>query len=277
MRTHTAVPNTNFVKMGAALGAALALALPAAAAQAASTPAPATPPVAPAVGGLTFTDPMAPTVFADGSTLATPVGDLLGDVVEVTGTLAGTHPGDTVLIQRLDPSAGWVAVATATVGPDGSYDASWHTDRAGHTTVRAVPSTQAAVASTAVSATTSTEGRAITVYRKAKVTWYGPGFYGKKTACGRKLTRAMLGVANKTLPCGTLIDLYYNGNTTTVPVIDRGPFRHGTSYDLTAATAQVLGVTATTTVGAVRSVVPTPVAPAASTTTPAAAAATAAR
>ena len=72
------------------------------------------------------------------------------------------------------------------------------------------------------------------------------------------MSRALLGVAHKTLPCGTLVDLYNNGRTVTVPVVDRGPFRPGTSYDLTAATARAIGVTATTTIGAVRSV-PAPV------------------
>jgi rare lipoprotein A len=77
-----------------------------------------------------------------------------------------------------------------------------------------------------------------------------------------RLRKATLGVAHKTLPCGTLVDLYNNGQTVTVPVIDRGPFRSGTSYDLTYATARALGVTATTTIGAVRSV------PAIATATP---------
>ena len=239
------MPNTNLVKMGAAVGAALTLVLAAVADASAAT---ATPAVAPTVGGLSFSDPTAPTVFADGSTLTAPLGQLLGDPVEVTGTLAGSHPGDGVVVQRLDATAGWLPAATATVGPDGTYDATWHTSRAGRTTVRAVPDGQTAVASTAAN---GTEGRTVTVYRRAKVTWFGPGFYGRRTACGRRLTRAMLGVANKTLPCGTLVDLYHDGRTVTVPVIDRGPFRRGTNYDLTAATAQALGVTATTTVGAV--------------------------
>jgi rare lipoprotein A (peptidoglycan hydrolase) len=67
------------------------------------------------------------------------------------------------------------------------------------------------------------------------------------------MSKALLGVAHKTLPCGTLVDLYKDGRTVTVPVVDRGPFRRGTSYDLTAATARALGVSATTTIGAVRS------------------------
>jgi rare lipoprotein A len=260
MRTDADVPNTNLVKLSAAV-AALALALPCAASAAdapSADPAAAAPtPAAPSPGGLSFDDPTAPTVFADGSTLAAPLGELVGTAVALHGAVAGSHPGDAVQIQRLDPVAGWVTVATATVAPDGSYDASWTTDRAGRTSIRATPAAQATAATRAIAADAgAVEGRAITVYRRAKVTWYGPGFYGRKTACGRRMSKRLLGVANKTLPCGTLVDLYNNGRTVTVPVVDRGPFRRGTNYDLTAATAQALGVTATATIGAVRSATP---------------------
>jgi rare lipoprotein A len=241
------LPNTHLVKLGVALSAALALVIPAAAA-ADDAPAPA-PAAAP--GGLSYDDPTAPTVLADGSTISAPLGELVGSVVRVHGTLSGSHPGDTVRVQRLDPAAGWIDAATATVAPDGTYDASWRADRAGRTTVRAVGGGAVAAASTADASAAGT-GRAITLYRPATVTWYGPGFYGKRTACGRRLTHALLGVANKTLPCGTMVELYNNGRTVTVPVVDRGPFRRGTSYDLTAATAKALGVTATATIGAVR-------------------------
>jgi hypothetical protein len=242
---------TNLLKLGAAL-CGLAFAAPAVAPAA---DAPVQPSVA-APGGLSYDDPTAPTVFADGSTLVAPLGQLVGSTVTVHGVLTGSHPGDAVAVQRLDPLAGWVTAAVATVGPDGSYDAVWQVAQAGKTTVRAVLAAQATTATrtaTATAAAPAVEGRAITLYRRAKVTWYGPGFYGHRTACGRRLSRAMLGVAHKTLPCGTLVDLYNNGRTVTVPVIDRGPFRPGTSYDLTAATARALGVTATTTIGAVRS------------------------
>ena len=41
------------------------------------------------------------------------------------------------------------------------------------------------------------------VYREALASWYGPGFYGQKTGCGGTLGYTQLGVAHKTLPCGT--------------------------------------------------------------------------
>jgi rare lipoprotein A len=239
---------TNLPKLGAAL-CALLLAVPGVAA-AADAPA-----AAPSPGGLSFSDPDAPTVFADGSTLTAPLGQLVGGTVTVHGTVAGTRPGDAVTVQRLDPAAGWTTVATATVAADGSYDATWKAAHAEKTTLRAVPAGQATTATRAAgtAAPAPTEGRALTLYRRAKVTWYGPGFYGHRTACGLRMSRSLLGVAHKTLPCGTLVDLYNDGATVTVPVVDRGPFRKGTSYDLTAATARALGVVATTTIGAVRS------------------------
>ena len=80
-------------------------------------------------------------------------------------------------------------------------------------------------------------------YRRA--TWYGPGLYGNRTACGKRLRRATMGVAHKSLPCGTPVTFYRGGRFITVPVIDRGPFRHGVAWDLTAAAAQKLGMAST--------------------------------
>jgi rare lipoprotein A len=82
-------------------------------------------------------------------------------------------------------------------------------------------------------------------YKPAKATWYGPGFYGHRTACGARLTHHTLGVAHKSLPCGTKVALKYHGTTVVVPVIDRGPYSRGVDYDLTYATAQELGMTQT--------------------------------
>ena len=82
-------------------------------------------------------------------------------------------------------------------------------------------------------------------------TWYGPGLYGRRTACGQRLTRTILGVAHRTLPCGTKVTLYYRGRFATVPVIDRGPHARGVTWDLTVATARSLGFRQT---GKIRSI-----------------------
>ena len=80
----------------------------------------------------------------------------------------------------------------------------------------------------------------LNVYRWAQASWYGPGFYGQRTGCGGTLGYSQLGVANKSLPCGTKVTLRHNGRRVRVPVIDRGPYSGTREYDLTAATARKL-------------------------------------
>lgn len=67
------------------------------------------------------------------------------------------------------------------------------------------------------------------------VSWYGPGFYGKRTACGLALTTTLIGVAHRSLPCGTKVTFKNpdNGRIVTAPVVDRGPYVSGRQWDLT--------------------------------------------
>lgn len=64
--------------------------------------------------------------------------------------------------------------------------------------------------------------------------------YGLPVACGGVLHVPELGVANKTLPCGTEVIFRYGGRAIRVPVIDRGPYIAGREWDLTGATAEAL-------------------------------------
>jgi rare lipoprotein A len=80
----------------------------------------------------------------------------------------------------------------------------------------------------------------LTVFKEAEATWYGPGFYGNSTACGQTYNDTILGVAHRTLPCGTAVTLFFNGVVLTVPVIDRGPYSTA-DWDLSAETARRLG------------------------------------
>lgn len=89
----------------------------------------------------------------------------------------------------------------------------------------------------------------LNVYRIVGASWYGGG---GGLACGGSLTSATLGVANKTLPCGTLVTLRYGGHELRVPVIDRGPYVAGREYDLTEATKRTLGFEGTGDVWATR-------------------------
>ncbi len=68
------------------------------------------------------------------------------------------------------------------------------------------------------------------------ISWYGPGFYGRRTACGYAYTQTIMGVAHRTLPCGTLVTFRNpaNGRQVTVPVIDRGPYVTGRQWDMSA-------------------------------------------
>ncbi len=121
---------------------------------------------------------------------------------------------------------------------DGSFRLRWHSPGSGTYGARAK------VANTRV------RSRKMTVYafRPAAASYYGPGLYGNGVACGGTLSPGTLGVANKTLPCGSRVTLRYHGKTVTVPVIDRGPFAGNREYDLTAATKAKLGFPSTGTV-----------------------------
>lgn len=67
-----------------------------------------------------------------------------------------------------------------------------------------------------------------------EISWYGPGFYGNRTACGVVvLQKDTIGVAHRTLPCGTRVTFRYNGKTVVTRVIDRGPYVAGRIFDLT--------------------------------------------
>ena len=78
-----------------------------------------------------------------------------------------------------------------------------------------------------------------TVYKKA--TWYGPGFWNNRTACGQTLTKTTIGVAHKKLPCGTQVTFTHNGRSIAATVIDRGPYNKGYAWDLTKKTAKRIG------------------------------------
>jgi peptidoglycan lytic transglycosylase len=84
------------------------------------------------------------------------------------------------------------------------------------------------------------DGGRQTLSEGPRITWYGPGLYGRRTACGERLLRTTQGVAHRRLACGTRVTLYANGRSTTVPIIDRGPRVRGVTWDLTAATARSL-------------------------------------
>jgi len=78
--------------------------------------------------------------------------------------------------------------------------------------------------------------------RKDGASWYGPGLYGNSTACGNKFSRKLVGVAHKTLPCGTKVVLKYKNRFLRTEVVDRGPYIEGRRWDLTYAAQQKLQI-----------------------------------
>jgi hypothetical protein len=78
----------------------------------------------------------------------------------------------------------------------------------------------------------------VNVYRQAFASWYSGG---GALACGGTLTNSTLGVASKTLPCGTIVGLRLGRRAIRVPVVDRGPYVAGREFDLTPATKRALG------------------------------------
>ena len=173
-----------------------------------------------------------------GITLQTRASAILRKTLTFTGSVPSAA-GKTIEIQRSGHETDWTWANTvhATVASDGSFTATWTANHIGRFAMRAVIASADNANSAAVTPALTT-----TVYRPSRASWYGPGMYGSRTACGTKLTKTTIGVANKTLPCGMRVAIYYHGQTLTVPVIDHGPYVAGRDWDLTAATARVLGI-----------------------------------
>jgi rare lipoprotein A len=127
------------------------------------------------------------------------------------------------------------AVRGVTTKANGTFALRWVPEQTGSFVVRAY-----GVHSRRIRASRSMP-RKLTAYRFAEASYYGPGLYGNGVACGGTLLPGTMGVAHKTLPCGTKVKLRYRGRTVTVPVIDRGPYVPGRDYDLTEAVKERLG------------------------------------
>lgn len=78
-------------------------------------------------------------------------------------------------------------------------------------------------------------------WQTARVSWYGPNFYGNTMAGGGTLTPDSMVVAHRSMDFGTKIEFRYNGRTCVAVVQDRGPFIAGRVFDLGPGTAKALG------------------------------------
>lgn len=75
----------------------------------------------------------------------------------------------------------------------------------------------------------------------SEVSWYGPRFYGKRTADGTILMRDSVLVASRTLPFGTKVEIVYNAKSVVAEVRDRGPYVAGRDLDIGPGAAKILG------------------------------------
>ncbi len=168
-----------------------------------------------------------------GESLLSAAPSTIGAPARLSGMLAGSGSGRSVQIQLHGQGDRWLTVATGPAARDGSFRLLWRSPKSGRFLARAVPK---GAGTSDLAATPTT---VITVHNKTQATWYDQA--GTTSACGVKLRKATLGVAHKTLPCGTLLDFSFRGKSITVPVIDRGPYGAGISYDLTIEAAKRLG------------------------------------
>jgi rare lipoprotein A len=202
----------------------------------------------------------------DGITLSVAAAGTQGHPLTIAGQAPATDSGGTIDIETAKAGGdSWVQVATATIGAGGSFTSVWTPSTSAQVAMRAVLApgidagsgtgssgagglpgpTSAATASGVV----ATSALTIPIFKNAIATFYGPGFWGHHTACGERLRQTTLGVASRTLKCGTKVAVYFKGREITVPVIDRGPFANNASWDLTMATAKALGMKFTSTIG----------------------------
>jgi hypothetical protein len=205
-------------------------------------PAGANPGAPPTAAGGTAAVSIAAAPPVGPNTLAPPPGGaMVGAISLVRGQLTPAEAGRPVVLSMLDAHRGWIPVAAAKAGAGGTFVVAWHARQVGRFLLRATSAGRHAVAPTAP----------VEVYRSVVATWFGPGSYGSRTACGQVMTPQLIGVAHRTLPCGTMVDIAYGSRLISVPVVDRGPFTTGVTFDLTAGTAQALGVSETVRIGAV--------------------------
>lgn len=78
----------------------------------------------------------------------------------------------------------------------------------------------------------------------SSASWYGPGFYGRRTANGEVFTGNDMTAAHRSLPFGTRVRVtnQSTGRAVVVRINDRGPFVGGRSIDLSRAAAERLGI-----------------------------------
>jgi len=148
--------------------------------------------------------------------------------VHVGGRLLPALPGRRVRLEGRG-AHGWHTLSTGRTGARGRYRLSLAPDAADGQSLRVV------FGGDSRNARAMRPAGRVTVLHPALASWYEDG---GNTACG---FHAGLGVANRTLPCGTKVRLSYGGRSVTAVVDDRGPYTGGREWDLNQNTASALG------------------------------------
>ena len=164
-----------------------------------------------------------------------------GRTARVSGRLLPAAAGRTVTLERRG-ARGWKTIDKARTSSTGAFRLSFKARTVDSSGVRVHFSGDRQSRAASRSA-----GR-LNVFRPALASWYGPGLYGNKLGCGGTLTAGTIGVAHKSLPCGTKLVLRNGNHIVNARVIDRGPYVGSREFDLTAATKQRLGFGSTGTV-----------------------------
>ena len=108
---------------------------------------------------------------------------------------------------------------------------------------------QASAPASSSSSSSSAAQAANYTYVEASMYGEGDGLMYGTTASGDTLTPTSMGVAMKTMPLGTIIEITYNGRTVTAVVNDRGPYSGNRQIDMQPAVASALGFSGVGTVG----------------------------
>ena len=88
------------------------------------------------------------------------------------------------------------------------------------------------------------DGEVAREFERGGASWYGPGFYGRRTASGERYDMNALTAAHRTLPFGTMVRVHslVNGQEVDVRINDRGPFSRNRVIDVSRAAAEQLGM-----------------------------------
>jgi hypothetical protein len=155
--------------------------------------------------------PSQPAKVVVGSSLTTARGafDGGGGPIDVTGTLLPRGAGRTV---RLEGHAGrgWRTLAMARTHSDGRFAIRYAAGGAGGGQVRV------RFAGDRLSGASATLAHELVTFHQTVASWYDDG---GTTACG---FHAGLGVANRSLPCGTRVTFRYGGRTVTATALGFG-------------------------------------------------------